>query len=89
MKVAILAVLLAVAGLGAALAPVPVEARSEFCAGFRAGYITGYKQASGSGYRPYVPYCPYQPYKGLGDPESDFEHGYTIGYRKGFADGSR
>ena len=88
MKIAILAALLAVVGLGVALTPAPVEARSEFCAGFRASYITGYKQGSGSGLRPLVPLCPLQPLKGFGDPKFDFEHGYTIGYRKGLADGS-
>lgn len=62
---------------------------SQFCAGFEAGYITGYKQASGSGLAPLTPICPLQPLKGFGDPESDYEHGYTIGYRKGVAAGSQ
>ena len=62
---------------------------TEFCDGFEAGYKTGYKQARNSGYDPYVPYCPYQPYKRVGDPESDFEQGYTVGFKKGTEEGSR
>ena len=62
---------------------------SQFCAGFEAGYITGYKQAKGTSLAPLTPLCPLQPLKGFGDPESDFEHGYTIGFRQGFSDGSR
>jgi hypothetical protein len=62
---------------------------SEFCDGFNQGYITGYKQASHSSLAPLVPLCPLEPLKGFGDPKSDFEFGYTIGYRKGLADGSR
>jgi len=60
---------------------------SEFCDGFKKGYITGYKQASGSSYDPYTPYCPYQPYKGYNDPESDYEHGYIIGLQQGMQEG--
>ena len=63
--------------------------RSEFCAGFKQGYITGYKQASGNSYDPYAPYCPYQPYKGYNDPKSDSEHGYVIGYEQGKKAGSK
>ena len=62
-------------------------AKSEFCEGFERGYITGYKQSSGSSYDPYTPYCPYQPYKRYNDPDSDFEHGYIIGYEKGIQKG--
>lgn len=36
---------------------------------------------------PMVPMFPMQPMKGSGDPKSDFEHGYTIGFRKGVANG--
>jgi len=60
---------------------------SEFCNGFERGYIAGYKQSSGSAYDPYAPYCPYQPYKTASDPKSDYEHGYTIGYREGMSEG--
>ena len=60
-----------------------------FCDGFELGYITGYKQASGSSLDPLPPLCPLQPLKKLSDPESDFEHGYTIGFRKGLIEGSR
>ena len=63
------------------------SAKSEFCKGFERGYITGYKQSSGSSYDPYTPYCPYKPYKGYNDPESDFEFGYIIGYEKGIQEG--
>ncbi len=38
---------------------------------------------------PLVPLCPLQPLKGFGDPNSDFEHGYTIGYKQGTVRGSR
>ena len=58
---------------------------SEFCEGFKDGYVTGYKQAKNTSLTPLAPLCPLQPLKGLSDPKSDFEHGYTIGYRKGFA----
>lgn len=60
---------------------------NDFCSGFEAGYVTGFKQGSGRGWEPSVPYCPAQPFKGYGDPESDYEHGYTIGYRQGLAAG--
>ena len=62
---------------------------SDFCNGFEQGYITGYKQAKRTSLAPLVPLCPLQPLKGFGDPESDFEHGYTIGFKKGMVDGSR
>lgn len=61
----------------------------QFCDGFAQGYITGYKQAQGTSLAPLVPLCPLQPLKGFGDPNSDFEHGYTIGLRQGMSDGSR
>ena len=64
-----------------------VAMASEFCDGFAAGYVTGYKQAAHSGLAPLVPLCPLEPLKGFGDPKSDFEFGYTIGLRKGTADG--
>ena len=60
---------------------------SEFCDGFERGYITGYKQASGSGFDPFVPFCPFQPMKKYNDPDSDFEHGFLIGLKKGMQDG--
>ena len=56
---------------------------TEFCDGFQAGYKTGYMQTRNTSYPPYAPYCPYQPYKRAGDPASDYEHGYTIGYAAG------
>ena len=60
---------------------------SDFCEGFKQGYITGYKQKQGTSLTPLTPLCPMQPLKGFGDPKSDFEHGYTIGYRKGMTAG--
>lgn len=62
---------------------------SQFCDGFEQGYISGYKQAKNASLAPLVPLCPLQPLKRFGDPESDFEHGYTIGFRRGMAEGSR
>jgi hypothetical protein len=62
---------------------------SDFCDGFEQGYKTGYKQAKGTSLDPLVPLCPLQPLKGFGDPQSDFEHGYTIGFKRGMADGSK
>ena len=60
---------------------------SDFCAGFERGYITGYKQSSGSSFDPFTPFCPFQPFKRFNDPESDYEHGYIIGYDKGTTEG--
>ena len=60
---------------------------SEFCDGFKQGYITGHKQSSGSSLKPLTPRCPLKPLKGFGDPKSDYEFGYTIGYRKGISEG--
>ena len=68
--------------------PIAVFAdRNKFCDGFERGYITGHKQSSGFSFDPFVPFCPFQPFKGFNDPESDFEHGYIIGYEKGQIDG--
>jgi hypothetical protein len=60
---------------------------SDFCDGFKSGYVTGYKQAKETSLAPLVPLCPLKPLKGFGDPKSDFEFGYTIGFKKGIADG--
>ncbi len=62
-------------------------AQSEFCQGFKGGYKTGYKQASGSSHDPYTPHCPHQPHKNHYDPESDYEHGYLIGLKEGLRKG--
>ncbi len=56
---------------------------SQFCAGFKQGYITGYKQAKNTSMSPMVPMCPMQPMKSMSDPQSDFEHGYLIGLQAG------
>ena len=58
-------------------------AASEFCEGFKRGYIAGYKQAHSTGFDPFVPFCPFQPFKKMSDPQSDYEHGYIIGFKKG------
>lgn len=59
----------------------------QFCAGFQHGYATGYKQAKQTTIEPLAPTCPLQPLRGFGDPESDWEFGYTIGYKKGLTAG--
>jgi hypothetical protein len=64
-----------------------VALASDFCNGFAQGYQTGYKQARSTNLNPLIPLCPLQPLKGFGDPQSDFEHGYTIGYKKGLVSG--
>ncbi len=71
------------------LLSITVVLADQFCDGFERGYITGYKQASNSSLDPLVPLCPLEPLKGFGDPPSDFEFGYTIGFRQGVAAGSR
>ena len=67
---------------------VNVAIASEFCDGFKEGYKTGYKQAQESSLNPLVPLCPLKPLKGFGDPKSDFEYGYTIGFKQGTIKGS-
>ena len=59
------------------------HAYSQFCNGFKAGYATGYKQKKNTNINPIPPICPIQPIKGFGDPSSDYEHGWTLGYQKG------
>lgn len=71
------------------LSVVSLALASDFCDGFEQGYKTGYKQAKGTSFDPLVPLCPLQPLKGFGDPKSDFEHGYTIGFKRGLADGAK
>ena len=56
---------------------------SDFCNGFKSGYKTGYKSANNTSFDPFVPFCPFQPMKGFGDPQSDYEHGYIIGFKQG------
>ena len=56
---------------------------SEFCEGFERGYKTGYKSANNTSFDPFVPFCPFQPFKKYGDPQSDYEHGYIIGFKQG------
>lgn len=56
---------------------------AQFCAGFERGYVAGYQKANNTSLTPIVPSCPIQPIKGFGDPESDFEHGYQIGFTRG------
>jgi hypothetical protein len=59
----------------------------QFCDGFERGYSAGYKRASGSSLDPLTPLCPLQPLKRLNDPDSDFEHGYIIGFEQGIMAG--
>jgi|TARA_B110000908_G_C10070560_1_gene364892 hypothetical protein len=56
---------------------------SQFCDGFKQGYISGRNQAKGINFTSITPVCPVQPVRGFGDPKSDYEFGYTIGYRTG------
>ena len=77
------------AALSAAMTMGLAAAKSQFCAGFERGFVTGYKQAKRTSFDPFVPFCPFQPTKGFGDPGSDYEHGYTIGYKEGLAKGSQ
>jgi hypothetical protein len=63
--------------------------RTEFCDGFEAGYKTGYMQTRNTTRPPRSPRCPRQPRKRRGDPQSDYEHGYTIGYPAGVSEGRR
>ena len=74
--------LVALAGLVAVTA-IPADAGpAEFCNGFEAGYVAGYMRAKNTSLAPISPVCPIQPVKRPGDPQSDFEHGYAIGYEK-------
>jgi hypothetical protein len=79
-----------IVGVTLALLMLPAHAgQREFCAGFEEGYETGYMQEANTSIPPYAPYCPTQTFETHADPDSDFEHGYTVGYRTGIADGSR
>lgn len=81
-RTALFVVLLGLSIAGAAYA-------SEFCDGFARGYVVGYKESKRSVIEPFVPFCPIQPVRESGDPESDYQHGYVIGYKHGLADGDR
>lgn len=54
---------------------------SDFCNGFLQGYKTGYKQKKQSTFVPFLPVCPVEPVKKFGDPKSNFEFGYTVGFK--------
>ena len=58
---------------------------NDFCNGFEQGYKTGYKQTSGSSLDPLTPICPMEPMKRLNDPDSDYEFGYTVGFKAGMS----
>lgn len=58
--------------------------QSEFCNGYEHGYNTAFKQKKNTSLNPLPPFCPFMPLKGFGDPYSDYEFGYTIGYKDGF-----
>lgn len=68
---------------------VATAAASEFCDGYKSGFVTGYKQAADTSLKPLTPLCPLKPLRGFGDPKSDFEFGYTLGFKDGTIDGSR
>jgi hypothetical protein len=78
-------------GLGLAItAPFSAHAgQNEFCNGYNAGYLEGYKWASSSIFEPAVPLCPLMPRKTARDPRDDFEHGREVGYEQGKAAGER
>ena len=57
----------------------------EWCAGWKKGYVAGYKNAHNTVLKPIVPICPLKPLKGFGDPADDFEWGYIVGLKSGFA----
>ncbi|TQV71609.1 hypothetical protein FLL45_20890 [Aliikangiella marina] len=81
MKKSLIAIILTLS-----LISIPKECfagQQEFCNGFKSGYIAGYMRASGSNLDPLTPMCPTQPLKGSGEPKSDYEHGYMIGYEIG------
>jgi hypothetical protein len=61
---------------------VPAMA-GDFCNGFERGYIAGYKKAHNTSLEPLTPLCPLEPLKGFGDPDSEFEYGYQIGFLRG------
>ena len=66
------------------LASVPLDATpQQFCSGYQDGYATGYMEAKKTSIKPIQPICPIQPIKGFGDPQSDYKHGFIIGYKKG------
>ena len=71
------------------LSTISYAGQNEFCAGFARGYVSGYKQSSGSSFDPFVPFCPFQPFKRFNDPKSDYEHGYIIGFKQGVRSGYR
>jgi hypothetical protein len=71
------------------LLAVTIAYADQFCDGFDRGYIAGYKRASGSSLDPLTPLCPLQPLKRFSDPDSDFEHGYIIGFERGLMAGRR
>lgn len=62
-------------------------ASSDFCEGFDAGYIDGYKEESGSSMTPNTPTCPTRPLRSSGDTENDYDFGYQIGQERGQEDG--
>lgn len=76
-------------GVALSLGVVGVATASEFCDGYKTGFTTGYKQSANSSLTPLTPLCPLKPLKQFGDPKSDFEFGYTLGFKHGMVEGSR
>ena len=64
--------LLTIIVLAIGLSSFAFASQNEFCSGFERGYTTGYKQSSGSSFKPFTPFCPFQPFKGFNDPDFIF-----------------
>ena len=60
---------------------------TQFCDGFQAGYMAAKKQQRNSALVGMAPMCPMMPMRGFGDPQGDFEFGYTIGFRRALMGG--
>ncbi len=61
--------------------------KADFCNGYKRGYGAGYQKATNLPYAKVPIYCPYKQgsnwYKKDSSSQSDFEHGYIIGYEDG------
>jgi hypothetical protein len=71
------------------VAGVALAGQAEFCTAFQRGYVTGIKQASGWSADIAPPACPAQPAKLVNDPQSDYEHGYVVGFQEGLRSGQK
>jgi len=59
-------------------------AYGNFCNGYKKGFLTSYKQKKNINWYVAPPVCPMKPWKKQGDPRSDYEFGYTLGYQHGW-----